>query len=411
MAAMAAFFAVIAAIAILVNAVNYLNVTKNADETLSAIIKYENEKPDMSELSDPPERPDLPDGQQPHDKPFLGLKNEEANYMTRFFVVKLNQDGEVVYTSMDYIASVKKDEATQFAKDIMSGGRERGYMGDYRFCKNTMDDGFLIAFLNTSRERGDMKSLMLMTIVISVVSLIVVFILVTIFSKRAIRPYANNIKMQKKFITDASHELKTPLTSISTSLDVIELEHEKDEWTDNIRKQTKRMSKLVNELVVLSRLDEDMPLPEKESFSLSDAAWEIVDVHMPGAYAAKKKLDVDIADDVKIVGDKASVQQMLSVLLDNSIRYSDDGGEIRLTVYKKGNRAYVEVFNTCDYATPPDVDRLFDRFYRPDESRNEKTGGTGVGLSIAKAVMVAHGGRIEASCPSGKTMTIKASFC
>jgi signal transduction histidine kinase len=101
---------------------------------------------------------------------------------------------------------------------------------------------------------------------------------------------------------------------------------------------------------------------------------------------------------------------MLSVLLDNAVRYCDDHGDIRFSVYKKRNRINIEVFNTCQYDQIPDTDRLFDRFYRPDESRSTETGGNGVGLSIAKAVTLAHGGRISASCPSGKTMTIKITF-
>ena len=191
--------------------------------------------------------------------------------------------------------------------------------------------------------------------------------------------------MQKQFITDASHELKTPLTSISTSLDVIEIEHGEDEWTENIRNQTTRMTKLVGELVALSRLDEIKPLPAKENFSVSNAAWEIVEVYQPQAKAREKKFDVEIQDDVFMIGEKDAIQQMLSVLLDNAIRYSNEKGEIRFSLKKSKNKVRIEVFNTCHFDTPPDVNRLFDRFYRPDSSRNSDTGGNGVGLAIAKA--------------------------
>ena len=118
-------------------------------------------------------------------------------------------------------------------------------------------------------------------------------------------------------------------------------------------------------------------------------------------------MDIDIAENVDLFGDRSAIQQMLSVLLDNAVRYSNDGGEIRFSVYLKKNKACIEVYNTCDYDTPPDVDRLFDRFYRPDSSRNAETGGTGVGLAIALAVAESHGGTIKAICPDGKSMTIK----
>ena len=126
--------------------------------------------------------------------------------------------------------------------------------------------------------------------------------------------------------------------------------------------------------------------------------------------AKEKNFTQDIEDDLFMTGDKASIQQMLSVLLDNALRYSDEKGDVRLSVYKKKNKTYIEVFNTCLLESIPDTNRLFDRFYRPDGSRSTKTGGTGVGLAIAKAVTETHGGTISANCQSGKTMTIKAVF-
>ena len=395
---MLAFFAVIMMIAVLVNAVNYYVVTNRADQTLSAILRYE-------EM-----RPEEPGPQGPPMKPFMGLPDVEANYMTRFFAVHFDKDENVVSTSTDYIAAVDNEDAVEYARQVLKKSKDRGYMKEYRYAKETKGDTTVVLFLNTTRDQQSMISLLILTIIVSFVSLLIVFVLVAKLSGRAIRPFANNIDQQKRFITDASHELKTPLTSISTSLDVITMEHGDDEWTDNIRKQTGRMSKLVSELVTLSRLDEENPLPDKEDFSLSNAAWEIADVYMPQAKAQGKNFSVEIEENVSLFGDKSSIQQMLSVLLDNAVRYSDEKGDIRFSVSKKKNRAYIEVFNTCDYETAPDTERLFDRFYRPDESRDSKTGGSGVGLSIARAVAQAHGGKITASCPSGKTMTIKVNL-
>lgn len=406
LAAMVAFFAVILTIAVLVNVVNYVMVTSRADNTLEAVMNYERG----------PMGPRGADGQPPvaggpqEVKPFMELPDKELNYMTRFFIVRFDESGEAYSVFTDFIASIDEEQAKEYGQKAFDSGKEHGYLGEYRYVRATRDGDTVVAFLNTLRERQSMQALLLMTLGISGVSLIVVFILVVILSRRAIKPYAANIERQKQFITDASHELKTPLTSISTSLDVLEMESGESEWVENIRKQTGRMSKLVSELVTLSRLDEEIPLPNKEKFSLSNAAWEIVDVYKTQAKAAGKNFSIDIEDDVMMVGEKAAVQQMLSVLLDNAIRYSDASGDIRVGIYKKRNRAYVEVFNTCDYEVPPDTERLFDRFYRPDGARSTKTGGTGVGLAIAKAVAETHGGTITANCPSGKTMTIKVKI-
>ena len=422
-AAMAAFLAVILMVAFLVNLINYTVVTKRLDETILAIQEFEAGKPPMPDPGmnngqpgpdgnppGPDGNPPSPDGTPPGappDGPFRDFPDAEAGYMTRFFVARLDSSGIVMSTSLDFVASVDASGAKQLAEQVYLDKKERGYIKEFRFGKAKLGGTTVIVFLNSMRELQFMHTLGTLTIAVSVVSLLLVFILVVLFSNRAIRPIAKNISRQKQFITDASHELKTPLTSISTSLDVLSMEHEDDEWIDNIRKQTGRMSKLVSELVQLSRLDEDIPLPDKEHLSLSSAAWEIAEVFEAQARASEKNFSVDIQDDVNIYGDKSAIHQMLSVLLDNAIRYSDENGDIRLSVYKKKNRAVIEVFNTCELSTVPDTEKLFDRFYRPDSSRSTETGGTGVGLAIAKAAAEAHGGTISAECPSGKTMTIK----
>ena len=399
LAAMLAFFAVITLIAVLVNVFTYAAITARVDNSIQSIAN--------SDFRSPRDFKPEPRGEV---NPFEGRPDMEAGYMMRFFIVRVDDTGNAAYISMDFIASIDEDSASEYAEKALSKRSDNGYIGNYRYLKTESDDATVIIFLNASRELQIAKSLLDLSIIISVLSLTLVFILVVIISKKAIKPIENNIKQQKQFITDASHELKTPLTSISTSLDVITAEHGDDEWTDNIKKQTCRMTKLVSELVTLSRLDEDLPLPNKERFSLSNAAWETVDIYQSQAKGLGKKMTVDIAENVDVFGDKAGIQQMMSVLLDNAVRYSDEGGEIRFSVYSKKNKARIEVYNTCNYETPPDVDLLFDRFYRPDSSRNTETGGTGVGLAIAKAVAEAHGGSIKAICPDGKSMTMKVTF-
>ena len=399
LAAMGAFFAVIVLIAFLVNFFTYAVITNRVDQSIEMIAS--------SDFRSPRDMMPEPRG---GGNPFEGRPDMEASYMMRFFIVRVEESGDATYISTDFVASIDAGTAVEYANKALAKRSDAGYIGNYRYAKIDNSGETVLIFLNASRELQFARTLCLLTIEISLASLILVFILVVIFSKKAIRPIENNIKQQKQFITDASHELKTPLTSISTSLDVITAEHGEDEWTDNIKKQTGRMTKLVSELVTLSRLDEDIPLPNKERFSLSNAAWETVDIYQSQAKGRGKKMTIDIAENVEIFGDKSAVQQMLSVLLDNAVRYSNDEGEIRFSVYTKKNKARIEVYNTCDYDTPPDVNRLFDRFYRPDGSRSSETGGTGVGLAIAQAVAESHGGTIKAICPDGKSMTIKVTI-
>ena len=252
-----------------------------------------------------------------------------------------------------------------------------------------------------------MKTLFNVSLIVAAASLLAGFALVAAFSKKAIAPYVRNMQLQKEFITDAGHELKTPLTSISTSADVLKMENGDNEWVDNIQKQTVRMSKLVKNLVMLSRLDEGMPLPDKSDFSLSDAAWEAAEPFEMRAKAQGKSYSQSIAPDLDMTGDMAAVQQLISILLDNAFKYSDDGGEIRLSVYAQHKNKVIEVYNTCPPDSLGDIDRFFDRFYRADKSRTYD-GGTGIGLAIARAVVQALGGSINAETADGKSIVFRA---
>ena len=176
-------------------------------------------------------------------------------------------------------------------------------------------------------------------------SLVLVFLLVLFFSRYAILPFAENIERQKRFITDAGHELKTPIASIAASADAAAMEHEGDRWIENIQKQTVRLGRLVNDLVALSRLDEEAPFPEKEDFSLSDAAWEAAEPFAALAQARGKRYAQRIEDDLVLHGDRDSVRQLISILLDNAVRHSDEGGDIRMEVCRKRGRACIQVEN------------------------------------------------------------------
>ncbi len=319
----------------------------------------------------------------------------EAEFTTRFFTVVFDSFGEVKEISRDYIASVDDETAKEYGRAVFLKARERGYYRDYRYVVRRDEAGTVVLFLNSSMHIQFMKSLFFVSSAIGILSLFLVFFLVVFFSGYAVRPYVRNMERQKRFITDAGHELKTPITSIATSADIAAMEHEGDEWIANIQKQAARLAKLAGDLVALSRLDEETPFPEKCQFSLSDAAWEAAEPFGVMAKAGGKQYSQNIAENVEFYGERDSVQKMISILLDNGVKYSDAGGRIRLDVYRRRGKVWIEVFNTCSLPDGADLNRLFDRFYRMDESRSARTGGTGIGLSMAQAIAEAYGGRIE----------------
>lgn len=396
-AAMAAFTAVVLTLLCFVNLWNYHSVTNQQDEALTRLMEVENQQMPFS-----PGRGAPPFNDWSHFSP-------EVQYSLRFFSVHYDTNGAVLQVNQDYIASISESDAETYADTVLKNGKAQGYESGYRYLVDTTEDETVVLFLNSERELQTMKSLLLITLAIAAACLVVVFGLVVLFSRRAITPYLKNMEAQKQFITNASHELKTPLTAISTSADVLAMEHEDDEWVKNIQSQAGRLSKLIGNLVTLSRLDEEDPFPVRTEFSLSDALWEISEPFVSLAQAKGKTYTQDIADGLTVIGDRAAIQQMVSILLDNALKYSPDGGSISLTARRSGKRTEIAVSNTVEGTQFMDAARLFDRFYRADESHSNTVSGTGIGLSIAKATVDAHGGRISAK-QTGNTITFQVSL-
>ena len=399
-AAMTAFFFVMFLLAVIINMGNYYVTVVRQDSILQGIYRYEQEM--GAEVQEEPRFPvfEYPGTQQP-----------EFEYTTRFFIVHCDSEGNVSKISKDFIASVTEETAEEFAGIILKKGRKSGYFGHYRYRIFQEGEECILIFLSSDAEIQFMKNLFVISAVVVAVSLLIIFLLIFILSKRAIFPYVRNLERQRQFITDAGHELKTPLTSISTSTDVLVMLHGEDEWTKNIQKQTGRLTKLVSNLIMLSRLDEEIPFPEKEEFSLSEAAWESAQPFAALADVQGKKYVQNIGEDIKMYGDRASVQQMISILLDNAVKYSDDNGEIHFDVCERHGKSIIEVFNTCDkIENMAEIGHVFDRFYRLDASRSRNTGGTGIGLSIAQAVVEAHGGSIRVESQDGRSLRFRIAL-
>lgn len=416
MAAMAAFGSVMFVLVVGINIMNYYRTTSVQDDMTASLLEYaqqmyahrENTSADDSAGTQQhwgtayaePEFP--PIAEMPGGGP-------EARYTTRFFAVYRDLSGNIEVISKDHIYSVDEDTAKEYAEAVLQRGREKGYYGEYRYYVDTGSAGSTVLFLNATPALQFTRTLLIVSTVTGIFSLLVVLVLVLCFSQYAVRPYVKNMERQKQFITDAGHELKTPLTAIATSADIAAMEYEGDEWISSIQKQTARLTRLVGELVTLSRLDEEIPFPEKCTFSVSDAAWETAEPFAVRAKAEGKQYCQHISENLSLYGDRNSIQQLISILLDNAVKYTDAGGEIRLDIYAQGGpgklagspirrrrRICIEVMNTCSLPDTVDLDRLFDRFYRVDESRSTRTGGTGIGLAMAQAIAETHGGKIRA---------------
>lgn len=392
--AMSAFTTVILVLLLSINIWNYYMTCSQLDGTISVIQGLSS-----GDIMVPEENPVTPPGNF----------STEVQYMIRFFTVSYDEEGNLTDLGQDYIASVSENDAEEYGAAVRRRHSDSGFYNRYRYRILTSDSETMIVFLNAERELQMVRTLLIITSVIALLCLLAVFLLIYVFSGKAIEPFARNVAAQKEFITNASHELKTPLTSIATSADVLEMVYPEDEWVANIREQTVHLSAMVSQLVVLSRLDEDRPVHDQAELSLSDLAWEISEPFTARACAVGKQLVLSIDEEVLVFAEASSMQQLLSVLLDNALKYSDESAEINMHVYRSGRKAVLEVSNPYRNSDKLNVNRLFERFYRADSSSGNKINGNGIGLSIAKAAAEANGGTISARVHGG-TISFKAVF-
>ncbi len=418
--AMLSLLVIIICIIGVINVYNYVQIQMGADEILTILsendgffpdpvfmgmIKEEqnktlnnqkNENDDKSEDGPPP----FPEGET-----FWGDKTNynrqmEMPYQSRYFWVRLSEDGSVKEINTGHIAAISSSDAKSVATDIYESGIVQGYYDNhYRYLVKQNDNGeYLVMFVDCSRDFYNANRLLIMTVLIGIISLLAMFILVYMFSGKAVAPVVESLEKQKRFITDAGHELKTPIAVISANVDVLELESGKSEWTNSIRGQVKRMTELVKNMLTLSRMEEENIHVVFSDLNLSQTIVENSASFAAVADSKGLKYNLDIAEDIHILGDKNGINQLSSLLIDNAMKYSSENGSVNVMLSKdqRGKKAIFEVSNTCDSIPEGNLDRLFDRFYRADNSRSRDTGGYGIGLSVARAIANSHGGEIEA---------------
>lgn len=427
MIAMISIFAVLVVLIGALNVASYLNLIEKADAVLDVLAENDARFPKMEKIiegeSDTAGRGPWKqnfsgeeDFQEPPANEEIGeiVKHDmrawmsvETPYETRFFTVRIDENGTVHTVDTGKIAAINTEAAIGYAREIYEAGNERGFMDVYRYRMVKKETEYMIIFVDRSREIASFHTLMNASVLLSVLGMLAVFCLVYIFSKRVFRPVEVSYQKQKQFITDASHELKTPITIISANVELLELEGQENAWTQSIQHQVQRLTALTEQMVMLSRMDEEGGEKDFERFSLSETVADTADAFVPLAKAQGKELGLQIEAALSYEGDEKQIRQMVSLLLDNAVKYSDEKGRIVLSLKKKGKKHQLIVQNTVKEITIGNLDILFERFFRLDSSRNSKTGGSGIGLSIVKAIVERHGGKVSAKSEDGKSLRIE----
>ncbi len=333
----------------------------------------------------------------------------ETPYSTRYFVVEMH--GNVVTRiSTENIATVNDSKALEYTCQVYGTEPGFGTIDSYRYLYTQNGEKGMIVFLYFRNEVREIATLFSISLTVSFFALLFLLGIVYLLSRNALKPVVESIHKQKQFITDAGHELKTPLTIISADAEVLEMCHGENEWTESIKNQTSRMNILVKNLVELTKLNEAQDTSQRSGFNLSTAVVETGSDFESRAKVNGQSLIFSVTPDIRYFGNEAEIRQLVSILCDNAIKYADKDGTIRISLYKSGTSIYLDVFNTAEYVDPTSVSRLFDRFYRADSSRSRETGGYGIGLSIAKAIVDRHKGKIKAIANGTKEITFRVTL-
>lgn len=340
---------------------------------------------------------------------FLPPLNADTRGAARFFQVFYDQAGQMVWVDVGQIATVSEEEALDYAQRCQ--GQQEGSIDRFRFRRAATQDGQgeVLLFLDTSTSRRSILTVLALSGGVGLLCWLGSFLLVVLLSRRAIAPVVRGMEKQRQFVTNAGHEIKTPLAIIQVNTEALELHQGESKWTRNIRAQTARLTGLMENLLTLARMDEAR-LPPAQPVDLSGTARESVQAFQEAAGARQLTLTGQIAPGIILQTSREHMVQLLSVLLDNGVKYTEEGGSIRLTLTREGNTVRLQVRNGPTQVPEGDLSRLFDRFCRGDPARSQRTGGYGIGLSAAQAIVQAWQGTIGVRAEGEDTLVFTVTF-
>ena len=342
--------------------------------------------------------------------PDIGINIGGERVMLPYFTANI-WGGSTAYVTGGTSADLEDTEALKaIIEDCLSQPESEGVISSYRLRYLRQDKGLYqkVAFVDMSMELAMLRDAMSSSVLIAAAALLLLLLVSVLLAFWATRPVERAWRQQRQFLSDASHELKTPLTVILSNaelLDGTELAEKPARWTDNIRSEARQMKTLVEEMLTLARADTAVQPAVMNPLSLSDTAQDCALAFEPVAFEAGKRLESHIQEEVFVQGDNDSLRRLISVLLDNAIKYGAHGGTVTMTLQKTDRQAKLTVSNPGKPIPPQQLKRLFERFYRADDSRGEQSG-FGLGLPIAQTIANEHKGLLKAESDAVSTRFI-----
>ncbi|MBQ2603470.1 MAG: HAMP domain-containing sensor histidine kinase [Acutalibacteraceae bacterium] len=336
--------------------------------------------------------------------------HDEIPFQTRYISAVLSDD-EINSADYSHIAINKIPDITLQIKEIARSGKKKGYYGTYRFGCFEYNSGLMVIAVDCQQDLNILHTLLMITLVTIISCIVAVLIILTVVSGTIIKPFEENRQKQRRFITDAGHELKTPIAVIQSNAEVMEMIDGGNKWIDNIKAQTSRMSNLVKGLIELSKMDEQIiSEKEKQRIILTEIAANSVEAFSASAQTKNIQIETHIEPNVAVMGDLEDIVRLVGILLDNAVKYTDERKKIEVTLTQKSKKVVLTVSNTCKGLDRESVKKFFDRFYRSDASRNSDTGGYGIGLSMAQMIVQNHKGKLNVSYTDDERVVFTAEL-
>lgn len=373
--AMLSFTAVLLVVLVAVNVVNYRQTVNQVDRLGTMLVNNDGTFPDAPE-----------GGMAPKEHPEHGMPKgmefrKDDQMATRYAVVRV-ANGTVQSVDRTHLVSLDEEALKELGLRIAQGTSTKGWEGSLRYQVAKTDAGTMVVLVDANKETQQVSRLMMVTGAVFILCLAVVYVLVRIASKRAIRPFVENVERQQQFIANASHEIKTPLAVLSANTDLLAMMGTEAKFVDSNKRQIKRLNSLVEQMLILSRYDEGEAATTKEEVDLVAVTKAIVEEILPVLNEKGLRLEFTGEAQTIVTTNKSAMTELIRILLDNAMKYTV--GEPVITVEAKRNQ--LAIGNETEPMTKEQVSQIFDRFYRVDSSRNRTTGGSGLGLSIAQKI-------------------------
>ncbi len=372
---------------------SYVQTDRTAASTVELLL---NNRDSIGRRFEDPAFPDLP----------------EPSFMQRtvpsaYYDITAEKDGTVLSCELRGFPDDTEDDIQAYVVQLVSGGKSAGRLDNFRYGVRETGDGSLhIVLMDITIQLQMLYSMLRNALIIGAAMLILLLVILLPVTSRAAARLARNTETQKQFITDAGHELKTPVAVMRSNLDVMELLQGKSKWSGNIRYQVDRLEALVKQLLLMARADEKQAAGKTEPTDFSKELETELGIYDETALQKNIKLKPHITEGLKVNGDQECVRQLIHALIDNALQYTQQGGDVRVKLEREKRQLCLEITNSVDALPQTEPERLLDRFTRGDTARARKNGGTGIGLSTVKSIAEMYKGSVSVAYPDDKSFRV-----